>query len=102
MSPGFHQQLARSEFGTSDNIEPGEEFAPSADAHEIPPRSQLRSGKKPARKKPLGDDISDVQIFFWCFFVILSGVYFVFWRQEKFIVGFCGVHQSERPLPVCC
>lgn len=99
-SQSFQTALSRSAFRNSnkhDFIEPGEEFAPSANVDEIPARSRRRSGQvKPSRPKSFGEDISDTQLFFWCLLVILSGFYLMFWRQEKFIVGFCGVPQSER------
>ena len=97
-SQSFHDALSRSAFGENkvDSVETGEEFAPSADVDEIPAKSRRRSDQVEGRRKSFGDGISDAQLFFWCFFVILSGFYFMFWRQEKFIVGFCGVPQSER------
>ena len=97
-SQSFHDALSRSAFGENkfDSIETGEEFAPSAEVDEIPAKSRRRNGQIKGRRKSFGDDISDAQLFFWCFLVILSGFYFMFWRQEKFIVGFCGVPQSER------
>jgi hypothetical protein len=102
-SQGFQDTLSRPTFADSnhvDTIEPGEEFAPSADVHEVPTKSRRRSGQvKSARQKSFGDDISDLQLFFWCLLVIISGFYFIFWRQEKFVVGFCGVPQSERASP---
>jgi hypothetical protein len=101
-SQSFQNALSRAgleDTDTLDNVEPGEEFAPSADAHEVSDRSRRRSGQvKSSRPKALGDEISDAQLFFWCLVLILSGFYFMFWRQEKFIVGFCGIPQSERTL----
>jgi len=80
-----------------DEIEPGEEFAPTEDVSEIRSSRRKISGQlKRTRPKSFGDDISDAQLFFWCLIVILSGFYFMFWRQEKFLVGFCGVPQSKR------
>ena len=102
-SQSFRDALSRSAFGGSnsfDSIEPGEEFAPSADVDEIPAKSRRRKGQvKSSHSKSFGDEISDLQLFFWCLLVIVSGFYLMFWRQEKFIVGFCGVPQSERSLP---
>jgi hypothetical protein len=100
-SQNFRDVLSRSSFGGNkvDSVEAGEEFAPSADVDEIPVKSRRKSGQVKGRKKSFGDDISDAQLFFWCFLFILSGFYFIFWRQEKFIVGFCGVPQSERISP---
>jgi Man1-Src1p-C-terminal domain len=96
----FQDVLTRTAFGEDkvDTIEPGEEFAPSADIDEIPARLRRRSGQvKPiAKKKTFGEDISDAHLFFWCLVIILSGFYFMFWREEKFTVGFCGVPQPER------
>lgn len=102
-SHGFQEALNRSGLGSDKEqvIEPGEEFAPSADADQVPTRSRRRSGQVKPRAKNLGDDISDAQLFLWCFLFILSGFYFMFWRQEKFVVGFCGVPQSERIFPCC-
>jgi hypothetical protein len=98
-SQSFHNALSRSAFGDNDkidSIEPGEEFAPSADVDEIPAKSRRRNGPvKSTRPKSFGDEISDIQLFFWCLLVILCGFYGMFWRQEKFIVGFCGVPQTE-------
>jgi hypothetical protein len=99
-SQSFQSALSRSAFRDSnyvDAIEPGEEFAPGADVDEIPEALRRRSGQvKQSRQKSRSGDISDAQLFFWCLLVILSGFYFMFWRQEKFIIGFCGVPQSER------
>lgn len=99
-SQTFHDVLSPS-FGENEagSVEAGEEFAPSADVDEIPAKSHRKSGQAKGRQKSYGDDISDAQLFFWCFLVILSGFYLMFWRQEKFIVGFCGVPQSERNSP---
>ena len=101
-SQSFQDALSRNAFGDGNNIdliEPGEEFAPSADVDDVPARSRRRSGQvKAPRQKSWGDEISDAALFFWCFVLILSGFYFMFWRQEKFIVGFCGVPQTERML----
>lgn len=98
-SQSFHNALSRSAFGDNDkidSIEPGEEFAPSADVDEIPASLRRRNGQvKSTPPKSLGDEISDTQLFFWCLLVILCGFYGIFWRQEKFIVGFCGVPQTE-------
>jgi hypothetical protein len=83
-------------------MEPGEDFAPSAEVDEMPTKSRRRSGPvKRVQAKTFGDDISDKQLFFWCLVAILSGFYFMFWRQEKFLVGFCGVPQRERIPPHC-
>lgn len=102
-SQNFQSVLSRPTFADSDHIdvmEPGEEFAPSADVHEIPTKARRQSGQvKASRKKSFGDNISDAQLFFWCLIVIMLGSYFIFWRQEKFIIGFCGVPQSERTSP---
>src|SRR5271155_75692 len=98
-SRSFQDALSRNAFGDSNNIdliEPGEEFAPSADVDDVPARSRRRSGQ--VRQKSRGDDISNAALFFWCLVFILSLTYCVFWRQEKFIVGFCGVPQTERML----
>ena len=100
-SQSFQDALSRSAFGDGskiDLIEPGEEFAPSAEVDDILARSRRRSGQvvKAPRQKSWGDEISDAALFFWCFMLILSGFYFMFWRQEKFVVGFCGVPQTER------
>jgi len=100
-SQNFQDALRRSAaFGDKkvDTIEPGEEFAPSADVHEVPGHLRRRSGQvvKPTKKRAFGEDISDAQLFFWCLVVVLSGFYFMFWREEKFTVGFCGVPQVER------
>ena len=104
-SQNFQDALRQSAFGgkKADTIEPGEEFAPSADVHEVPAHLHRRSGQviKPAKKRAFSQDISDAQIFFWCLVVILSGIYFMFWREEKFAVGFCGVPQVERTFPTC-
>jgi len=102
-SQSFQQALTKAAFQDSpksDDIEPGEEFAPSEDLSEIRPSRRRTSGQvKRTGPKSFGEDISDAQLFFWCLLVILSGFYFMFWRQEKFIVGFCGVPQSQRILP---
>ena len=103
-SQNFQDALRRSAaFGDKKvgTIEPGEEFAPSADVHEVPAHLRRRSGQlvKPVKKKMFGEDISDAQLFFWCLVVVLSGFYFMFWREEKFTVGFCGVPQAERTFP---
>ena len=99
-SQSFQEALSRSAFGDGsriDLIEPGEEFAPSAEVDDMPVRSRRRSGQvKAPRQKSWGDEISDASLFFWCFVLIVSGFYFMFWRQEKFTVGFCGVPQTER------
>jgi hypothetical protein len=101
-SKSFQEALSRPlrrESDHFDSVEPGEEFAPSAEVDEIPARVRRRSGQiKRSQPKAFGDDVSDKQLFFWCLLVILSGFYFMFWRQEKFLVGFCGVPQLERIL----
>jgi hypothetical protein len=99
MSQGFHDVLSRSHVG-EEEVETGEEFAPTEDLDEIRPRRQKRKASgAAARPKSFGDDISDTQLFFWCIVVILAAFYCMFWRQEKFTVGFCGVPQSERTCP---
>ena len=99
----FQDAFSRAAFRDNrkiDLIQPGEEFAPSAELEDVPVRSRRWSGQvKAPRQKSWGDDISDATLFFWCFVLILSGFYFMFWRQEKFIVGFCGVPQTERTHP---
>jgi hypothetical protein len=78
-------------------MEPGEEFAPSAEVEKASPKSSRKvSQAKKGKSRGFGDNVSDLQLFFWCLFIILSGFYLLFWRQEKFIVGFCGVPQTER------
>lgn len=100
-SQNFRDALTRSglrDTEEADAIETTEEFAPSADAHELPSRSRGASGKlvrQKRKEKRWGDEISDTQLFFWCLVLILSGFYLMFWRQEKFIVGYCGVPQTE-------
>jgi hypothetical protein len=61
---------------------------------------RTRSGRlsdqaKAPRRKSWVDDISD-GAWIWTFLLILLTLYFTFWRQEKFFVGFCDVPQSER------
>jgi len=94
-SQSFQEALSRVSGNQLDALEPGEEFAPSEEVS--PPKPRRKSGQiKPVKKKATGDEISDTQLFLWCLTVILAGFYFMFWRQEKFIVGFCGVPHSER------
>jgi hypothetical protein len=101
-SQSFQQALSRMglEDSKSDEVEAGEEFAPTEDLSEVRPSRRKTSGQvKRTRPKSFGEDISDTQLFLWCLLVILSGFYFMFWRQEKFLVGFCGVPQSQRNIP---
>jgi hypothetical protein len=96
-SQSFQEALSHAAQDNLGFLEPGEEFAPSE--HVETPKSRRRSGQiKPVKPqaKSFGDDISDAALFFYCFLVIIAGFYFMFWRQEKFIVGFCGVPQAER------
>jgi hypothetical protein len=98
-SQSFQEALSRSAAWSNqmDIMEPGEDFAPSAEVDVITPKTSGKvSQVKKAKSQGLGDGISDLQLFFWCLFIILSGFYLMFWRQEKFMVGFCGVPQTER------
>ena len=101
-SQSFQQALSRSAARSNelDVMEPREEFAPSAEADMVTPKTSRKvSQMKKGKAQGLGNGVSDLQLFFWCLLTILSGFYLVFWRQEKFIVGFCGVPQTERLSP---
>jgi Man1-Src1p-C-terminal domain len=94
-SQSFQEALSRAAGQKSlDTLEPGEEFAPSE--HVETPKSRRKSGQVKTQPKSFGEDVSDISLFLYCFIVILAGFYIMFWRQEKFVVGFCGVPQSER------
>ena len=98
-SQSFQEALSRTAGRSNklDIMEPGEEFAPSAEADKVSPKTSRKvSQAKKGTSRGFGDNVSDLQLFFWCLFTILSGFYLMFWRQEKFIVGFCGVPQTER------
>jgi Man1-Src1p-C-terminal domain len=93
-SQGFQAALHRSATKLEDELKVTEEFAPSAEAHDTPIRKHHTTAQ--VNKQNNREGLSDLQIFVWCVLLVLSGFYFMFWRQEKFVVGFCGVPQSER------
>jgi hypothetical protein len=96
-SQSFQNALCRSAFDGNkvDTIEPGTEFVPSSDVHEVTRLRQHSGQVTPAKRKAFGEDISDAQLFFWCLLILLVGFYFMFWWEEKFAVGFCDVPQTE-------